>query len=145
MNKLIYLGMGIDLVAETIKLALGKEPDLRPLYRRHIFVQYRTVAQSGKLDKVTGMHRAARSEGILEIFVRPRRGAQLKPPLSMANRYAYVIATGDSQDEARTNAKAALMKIQFWMSNDHPGKTERPDQALIMPNPHSSVRFHQDL
>lgn len=145
MNKLIYLGMGIDLVAETIKLALGEEPDLRPLYRRHIFVQYRTVAQSGILDKVTGMHRASRSEGVMEVYVKPRRGAQLKPPLSMGNRYAYVIATGDSEDEARANAKTAAMKIQFWMSNDNPGKTERPDHALIMPNPHSSVRFHQNI
>lgn len=115
MNRLIYLGLGVDLTAETIKLALGMEPDLRPRYRRHIFVQYRTVPQAGVLDKVTGMNRASKSAGVLEVYVRPRRGAYLRPPLSMGNRYAYVIATGFSEDEARKNAKTAAMKIQFWM------------------------------
>ncbi len=145
MNKLIYWGLGIDLAAETIKLALGEEPDLRPLYRRHIFVQYRTVAQSGRLDKVTGMRRALRSEGVLEVFVKPRQGALLKPPLSMGNRYAYVIATGSSEAEARLNAKTAAMKIQFWLSIDHPVITQKPDQALIRPNSHNAARFHHAL
>lgn len=144
MNKLIYLGLGVDLTTETIKIALGQEPDLQPRYHRHIFVQYRTVAQSGILDKVTGMQRAARSEGVLEVYVRPRRGAHLMPPLSMGNRYAYVIATGGSEDEARSNAKAAAMKVQFWM---HPGngkETEKTNRS-VWPASHSAVNFHQNF
>jgi biotin carboxylase len=144
MNKLIYLGLGIDLTAETLKLALGQEPDVTPHYKRHIFVQYRTVAQSGILDKVTGMHQAAKSEGVMEVYVKPRRGAYLKPPLSMGNRYAYVIASGDSEDEARHNAKEAAMKIQFWMYNTK-AENIKINQSVVMPNPHNSIRFHQNV
>ncbi|NLV20565.1 MAG: ATP-grasp domain-containing protein [Syntrophomonadaceae bacterium] len=142
MNKLIYLGLGVELTAETIKLALGQQPDLSPRYRRHIFVQYRIVAQGGILDKVTGMNRATKSAGVLEVFVRPRRGAYLRPPLSMLDRYAYVIATGASEDEARSNAKAAAMKIQFWMrsSIDEANKSN-VSETIRMPNPHNSVGF----
>lgn len=144
MNKLIKLGFGIDLVEETIKMTLGEEPDLTPHHKRHIFVQYRTVAKSGILEKVTGMHSASRSEGVLEVYVRPRRGAQLKLPLSMGNRYAYVIATGNSEDKARENAKIAAAKIQFWIRNIAPNKPDQLDRnaAVQIPNPHNSVCFN---
>ena len=35
------------------------------------------------------------------------------PPLSMGNRYAYVIATGNTAEDAKINAKFAASQISF--------------------------------
>lgn len=37
----------------------------------------------------------------------------VQPPMSMGYRYAYIIATGSTEEEARANAKYATSKIQF--------------------------------
>jgi biotin carboxylase len=147
MNRLIKYGLGINLVQETLRMALGEEPDLIPQYKRNMFVQYLTVSQSGILEKVTGMNRALRSEGVQEVFVRPRKGARLKPPLSMGNRYAYVIATGDSEENARDNAKIAAAQIQFRLRNttpDEPGRLNRIAEKQFA-NPHNTVRFNRQF
>ena len=39
----------------------------------------------------------------------------LSPPLSMGNRYGYVIATGDTSDEAKANAINAASHIKFYL------------------------------
>ena len=50
------------------------------------------------------------------VYIQPKKGSLLVPPRSMGNRYAYVIATGDSKEEAKRNAKTAASKIQFILS-----------------------------
>jgi hypothetical protein len=39
----------------------------------------------------------------------------LTPPMSMGNRYGYVIASGDTSDEAKANAINAASKIKFYL------------------------------
>lgn len=51
MNKLIEIGLGINLVEESLKMALGFKPHLKPRFRRHAFAQYITVSESGILEK----------------------------------------------------------------------------------------------
>lgn len=118
MNQLIEHGLGINLVEETIKMTLGQEPDLEPKKWQYVFAQYVTVSQSGILEKVTGKNRALQYPGILEVYIKPRKGAFLTPPLSMGNRYAYVIAQGESEESAKEDAKEAASLITFHMTID---------------------------
>ncbi len=113
MNRMILGGYGINLVEETLKMALGKKPDFTKKFRKHIYSQYITVEEQGILERVTGKNRAKQSHGVLNVYVKPRKGAYLCPPLSMGHRYAYVIATGDSEEEAIRNSKNAASSIQF--------------------------------
>lgn len=116
MNNLIEIGLGINLVEETLKIALGQVPDLQPRHKEHAFAQYIIIAEKGILEKVTGKNRASRCPGVKEVYVKPRKGTLLMPPLSMGHRYAYVIATGSDEKDAKENAKYAASKIQFWLS-----------------------------
>ena len=113
MNRMILGGYGINLVEETLKMALGIKPDFTKKFRKHIYSQYVTVEEQGILERVTGKNRAKRSQGVLYVYVKPRKGTYLYPPLSMGHRYAYVIATGDSEEEAIRNSKNAASAIQF--------------------------------
>ena len=73
--------------------------------------KYLIVSKKGILEKVTGKARARKSPGVVEVYVKPRKGTKLIPPLSMGHRYAYVIATGKSLDEAKKNAQNAANEI----------------------------------
>lgn len=116
MNRLIEIGLGLNLVEETLKLALGQEPNLLPRHKQYSFAQYVILSEAGILEKVTGRQRASQCPGVQEVFLRPRKGTLLIPPLSMGHRYAYVIATGDSEASARKHAKFAASQIKFWLS-----------------------------
>ncbi|MDQ0215845.1 biotin carboxylase [Oikeobacillus pervagus] len=116
MNKMIQSAFGINLVRETLQLYLGNKPSLIPQYNQYVFTQYLIVSRKGMLEKVTGRARARRSPGVVEVYVKPKRGSKLSPPLSMGHRYAYVIAVGDSMGEAKKNAKTAAKEIEFHLA-----------------------------
>jgi biotin carboxylase len=113
MNQMIELGLGINLIEETLKMAIGMEPDFTVKSKKHIFTQYVTIDISGTLLRVSGKRKAMDSKGVIDVYVKPKKGTFLRPPTSMGHRYAYIIATGESEEEARQNAKNAASLIQF--------------------------------
>jgi len=115
MNLFIETAYGINLAKETLKAALGEEPELQRKYTKETFLQYLVVPEEGSLIKVTGKSMAQNSPGVRQVYVKPKKGNTLLPPLSMGHRYAYVIGTGASAREARANAKAGASNIKFHL------------------------------
>ena len=120
MNLFIETAYGLNLVKETLKLALGLEPDFKVQFQKETFMQYVIVPQKGKLIKITGKNKALNCTGTQHVHLRPKKGSIIIPPISMAFRYAYVIATGNSAYEAMKNAKYGASQIKFHMREiDH--------------------------
>lgn len=115
MNQIISIGFGINLVGETLKLAVGKKIDLGPKQFKHVFAEYVILEKAGILEKITGRNEVLSSPGVEFVYVKPRKGTYLSPPQSLGGRYAYVIATGATEKEARRNAKNAAEKIVFHL------------------------------
>lgn len=115
MNNMIQAAYGFSLVEETIKLFVGEQPNLTPRHKKHVFTKYIISSHKGILEKVTGKGRASKSPGVVDVYVKPKKGTILTPPLSMGHRYAYIIATGSSLDEAKMNATNAAAEIQFHL------------------------------
>ncbi|KMY50025.1 ATP-grasp domain-containing protein [Peribacillus loiseleuriae] len=113
MNRLIEVGYGINLVEETIQIFLGNQPNLTKKHRKYVYVQYLTVDIEGKLVSVTGKNRASQYPGVQEVFIKPRKGKILRPPLSMGDRYGYVLASSYNNEEAKQMAMAAAKEIRF--------------------------------
>lgn len=118
MNKMLQAAFGFDLAEETLKLYLGEQPVLDRKHTHYIFTQYVIVQNKGILEKVTGKNRARKSDGVVEVYIKPKKGTLLIPPLSMGHRYAYVIATGRSMVQAKMLAKRAAKEIQFHLKKD---------------------------
>ncbi|MFJ7933870.1 ATP-grasp domain-containing protein [Sporosarcina sp. NPDC096371] len=116
MNKMLQAAFGFNLVEETLKLSLGRIPSLKPKCLNYVFTQYLVVSRKGILEKVTGKRRARNSPGVFEVYVKPKKGTKLIPPLSMGHRYAYVIATGASMEEAKMLAQNAANEITFHLT-----------------------------
>ncbi|MFO1446348.1 ATP-grasp domain-containing protein [Bacillus sp. Bva_UNVM-123] len=118
MNKMLFAAFGYSLVEESLKLFLGETPSLIPKHRHYVFTQYVIVSKKGILDRVTGKGRARKSQGVVEVYIKPKKGTKLTPPYSMGHRYAYVIAKGETAEEARRFAKAAANEITFHMTEE---------------------------
>lgn len=115
MNNMLKAAFGFDLVEETLKLYLGEKPSLVQKQQHFVFTQYVIIDKNGILERVTGKNRARKSPGVVEVYVKPRKGTQLTPPLSMGHRYAYVIAQGRTLEMAKSLAKKAAEEIQFHL------------------------------
>lgn len=115
MNKIIEIAFGINLVEETIKIFLGQEPNFEKKYKRFVYAQYLTSHSTGRLIKVTGKNRCSRLPGVEEVFIKPKKGRILHPPLSMGDRYGYVLASSENKDEAMTIGKEAAKEIRFYI------------------------------
>ncbi|WP_342511550.1 ATP-grasp domain-containing protein [Sporosarcina sp. FSL K6-1522] len=118
MNKMLQAAFGFNLVEETLKLYLGGNPSIQPRCMNHVFTQYLVVSKKGTLGKVTGKQRARNSPGVIEVYVKPKKGTKLMPPLSMGHRYAYVIAAGPSMEEAKIFAQNAANEITFHLAEE---------------------------
>lgn len=113
MNDIIRFGLGINLVEETLNLVLNEPLNVTPKFQMFTNTQYLVCTVSGKLIKVTGRKEALNSQGVIKVFVKPKKGQMIYPPISMGYRYCYVIANGLSEEDARVNAKRALNKMKL--------------------------------
>jgi len=118
MNAMIEKAYGINLAEQTIRLFLGQTIELSRQWEQNIHTHYVTINSSGTLLKVTGRKSAEKSEGVEQVFVKPKKGMMLSPPVSMGKRYAYVIANGDTLKEAKMNAQSAAEKLYFHLEED---------------------------
>lgn len=118
MNRMIQAAFGYSLVEETLKLLIGETPSLVKSSNHYVFTQYVILENKGLLEQVTGKGRAAATPGVVEVYVKPKRGTYVTPPLSMGHRYAYVIAKGDTLEEAQNIAKQAANEITFHLRRE---------------------------
>lgn len=114
-NQLIYEATGINLVKETLKLSLGWDLCLKPTKNENAFVQFLTITSPGKLIRVTGKNKARSIKGVKSVYVKPKKGSILTPPVSMGDRYAYVLAISKDPSKAREIAKSAAKEIKFFL------------------------------
>jgi biotin carboxylase len=114
-NQMILESTGICLVKETLKLYLGEELCLLPSKNEYVFAEFITVDIPGKLIKVTGKNKAKKIKGVKKVYVKPRKGSILNPPLSMGDRYAYVLASSSDPARAKETAKKAAEEIRFYL------------------------------
>lgn len=116
MNNFLQIGLGYNLVEEHLKLSMNLDPNFEPRHEIHTFAEYITLNKNGTLERITGRDRVLESEGVKFVFVKPKKGTYLTTPTSLGNRYAYIIATGDTKEKAKENAKSAASKMHFHLS-----------------------------
>jgi biotin carboxylase len=118
MNRMIEAAFGYSLVEETLRMLAGEDPILEKSSNYFVYTQYIILESKGILEKVTGKKRAVATPGVVEVYVKPKSGTYVTPPLSMGHRYAYVIARGETLEEAQSIAKQATSEITFHVREE---------------------------
>ena len=115
MNQLIEEAYGFNYVEQILKVYVGKEPLLAREFENCVYAHYMTVNSIGKLLKVTGRNQARKEPGVIGVYIKPKKGQTLTPPLSMGHRYGYVLAKGRTENEAKEIALKAAGYIKFHL------------------------------
>jgi len=119
MDEVSRLGVGVDLVRIALLQALGEPvPDehLRPQLRQPLAIRFLTAEPGplpvGVVRSVNGFERALAAPGVVggESYLAP--GEKIRPARVDGDRRGYVIALGETGDEALARAEAAAGLIE---------------------------------
>jgi biotin carboxylase len=106
--ELVRHAQGIDLVRETVRLAVGQAPDLRPARRRHASIRFLFAPAAGRLDAVEGMEEARALDGVVDVALYRSMGDALELHGDFRDRIGHVMACADAADAAAAAAERAL-------------------------------------
>jgi len=121
MDEVARLGAGVDLVEVAVRQALGEEiPDelIRPRGQQPLAIRFLTAEPGplpvGVVTSVDGIERASASPGVVQAVSVIAPGETIRPVQTDGDRRGYVIARGDTAEEAaaRSEAAAALVEVE---------------------------------
>jgi biotin carboxylase len=107
-TDLIPFAFGLDYVADSLRVALGEAPRERQQYERGCAL-YWVPSHSGVVSRIEGLNGARDMPGVREVSIAVQPGDVLGHVVDCAtrDRIGYVLATGETAEEAVRNAKAA--------------------------------------
>ncbi|HEX3453395.1 MAG TPA: ATP-grasp domain-containing protein [Gaiellaceae bacterium] len=121
MDEVSRLGIGVDLVEIALRQALGEDvPDelLRPRVRQPLAIRFWTAEPgplpTGVVRSVNGIEHALAAPGVVAGESYLSVGETIRPARVDGDRRGYVIALGETRDEAlaRADAAASLVEVE---------------------------------
>ena len=104
---------GVDLVRQTIRLALGEELDpaeLVPEHRSYLGVRF-FFPPPGTVTSVEGYDELTREPWVLKSALYVGPGDRIEPTTSHPTRAGFAFTTGATPDEAESRARAAAARV----------------------------------
>ena len=111
----IPLARGVDLVKQTIRLALGEDLDTAELFPRDLCklgVRY-FFPEPGRIASIRGFNELDRYDWLAKKKLFFKVGDVLDPVTDHTKRAGFVITTGDNRNEAVSRAKEAVARVQI--------------------------------
>lgn len=119
-SRLVPLSTGIDMVENSLLLAIGEQVDLTPKKQQGAAICFlgseniQEEIQKGKvLHSMEADPQIYQIEGIEEVVLYKKPGETIKETQSSHDRLGHVIATGKDAQEAMERAKRAISMIQI--------------------------------
>ena len=111
---------GIDLLEVALRLALAEpvtEEHLRPRFERPVAIRFLTAEPGtltvGRVTRIGPLDEVLAAPGVLAAEIYSEVGETIRPVQIISDRRGYVIATGDTRDEAVERADAASLLAQI--------------------------------
>lgn len=111
-THLVPLSTGIDMVGSTIKVALGEEPDITPTLHCGSAIRYFEVP-FGTIKAIENVEAAEQIPGVKQITFTKEVGEKSTPILCSNDRIGFVIAQGNTADEAEKVCEEAMKQIKI--------------------------------
>ena len=115
----IRIATGVNMLKPLLQMAVGDKPDLevlRPTKKLFCAQRYLIPRESGEVISVSGVEEVASMPGV-EMFTSflPKVGDRIVRSTNNAQRYAQVICTGVTLDEAIMRCKNAIARIKIQL------------------------------
>ena len=109
-TSLVPLSTGIDMVAESIKVALGENPDITTKCSFGSAIRY-ISAPLGTIETISGIEEAERIPGVRQVYLTKHPGDSSTSISSSNDRIGFVIAQGKTAEDAVRICEHALEVI----------------------------------
>ena len=106
-THLVPLSTGIDMVGSTIKVAIGEEPDITSTLHCGSAIRYFDVP-FGTITAIENVEKAKHIPGIKQITFTKNVGEESTPIQCSNDRIGFVIAQGNTAEEAVEACELAL-------------------------------------
>ena len=113
-THLVPLSTGIDMVGCAIRLACGENIDIEPKFCKGAAIRY-FDAHNGTIKCIEGVSEAKKIQGIQEISIVHNVGETIGEIGSSIDRVGFVIAQGDTAENAVKICENALNEIKIKM------------------------------
>jgi biotin carboxylase len=115
--ELCEAALGVGLNGLALSAALGEPFEVpRPTRRQAAVVRF-LVAPPGTLESVQGIEEASAQKGVIDARVYRRPGWVYTPLRRGSDRAGFILATGNSSDDALAKADRAAELIRFETAN----------------------------
>jgi len=111
-THLVPLSTGIDMVGSTIKVALGKEPDITPTLHCGSAIRYFEVP-FGTIKSIDNVEEASKIPGVKQITFTKEVGDESTPIHCSNDRIGFVIAQGATAEDAVAACEEAMKQVQI--------------------------------
>jgi biotin carboxylase len=114
--EMVELAYGVDMFGATLQGFAGAFPDIEPVRRGGAAIRYLTVDE-GRVLAIDGLDEAARLPGVVRCDITLKVGDRAKAFIDSNVRYGYVLATGETAQQAAANAERALAQIRITLAS----------------------------
>lgn len=111
-THLVPLSTGIDMVRNTLEIACGIETDIGPKFEKGSAIRYFRT-ETGVIKTITGVDEAKAIPGVKEVSFVKNIGDAVGSIDSSVDRVGFVIAQGESADDAEAICENALSLIKI--------------------------------
>lgn len=115
-THLVPLSTGVDMVEACIRIALGETPDLARKAQRGAAIRY-FDQHAGTVRFIEGLERARSMPGVRQVSVVHGVGERVTEITDSGSRMGFVIAEGETADDAEKNCEAALHAIRVGIGD----------------------------
>ncbi len=115
--ELVEAALGLDLLEQQIRVAVGEVPNLATSRARSAGIQFFAAPRPGVLAGVAGVKEARAVPGVREVTVTACVGREVAPARSAYDRLGYVIASGDTYDEVSRSLDEATSRIEVLVED----------------------------
>lgn len=113
-SHLVPLSRGVSVIDNTIKLALSETVDAEPKTKNCIATRL-LIYNPGTISEIKDMSGVIGKNGVLDVVMRKKVGDVQRIYTDKSDNCGWVIASGNTPDEAEANAEAAKEMLKNYI------------------------------
>lgn len=114
-THLVPLSTGINIVRESLKIAMGEEPIIEFKYNKGSAIRYISV-NKGIIKNISNIDTIKQEDGIEVVHIDKKIGDEVSNIRSSNDRIGYVIATATTPEEAIKKCENAIENIKIELT-----------------------------
>ncbi|MDC7716584.1 ATP-grasp domain-containing protein [Vogesella sp. DC21W] len=112
-TDLVPLATGVNLFEMHLDILLMKPVKSSAKNIRGAAVGFVVATEAGEFQELIGMEELSLLPFLVRCVVEKKSGAKIRPPQSSVDRVAYIIVTGDDNEQAVQNLKTAMSMVKI--------------------------------